>query len=270
MCILFIAINQHPDYPLVIAANRDEFHARQTQAMHWWQDTNPLAAKGLLAGKDLEANGTWLGVTDSGQFAALTNYRQLPLKQGEFQSRGALPLKALSESTNNIEKYLNDHADNYQGFNLLYGNAQNLVCFDSIKQKFTPISTGFHSVCNGSLDDVWPKMAKGEQALERYIREHKTLSHEALFALLQDTETAPEALLPNTGIGLEWEKMLSAIFIKSESYGTRSSCVLTQSNTGEIKVSEQIYSTAGHCINKQSFNWQLKHAGEKIDRQKQK
>ena len=249
MCILFIALNQHPQYPLVIAANRDEFHQRETQSMHWWPD------KKILAGKDLQANGTWLGLTKAGKFSALTNYRQLPLKEGDFRSRGELPLKALLSSNETMADYLKLHFSNYQGFNLLYGDYQALVCFDSILGKFTQLTSGFHSLCNGSLDDVWPKMAKGEKALEQYIHTHKRINHQDLLSLLQDTEQAPESLLPDTGIGKDWEKMLSSIKIQSPEYGTRSSCVITQDLSGKFEVLEATYRADGTISKQHTFSW---------------
>lgn len=251
MCILFIAVKQHPDYPLIIAANRDEFHARPTKEMHWWKGEN------LLAGKDTQAGGTWLAITNRGDISALTNYRKLPLVQGNFNSRGELPLKALRSSAAEINQHLTTEHRQYQGFNLLYGNSQGLMCFDSVKQQFTEIKSGFHSICNGSLDDIWPKMAQGEIALETYVTQNKAIEHNALLSILQNTQQAPDELLPDTGIGLDWERKLSAIKIKGPEYGTRSSCVYTQSTSGELTVTETSYDTLGQIVSTKEFNWQL-------------
>ena len=251
MCILFIAVKQHPRYPLIIAANRDEFHARPTEPMHWWP------TKSMLAGKDLQANGTWLSFSKSGRLAGLTNYRQLPLKEGNFVSRGELPLLALSASDRDLKNFLQAKSENYQGFNLLFGDQNTLTCFDSVRQKFTPLSSGFHSICNGALDDVWPKMARGEQALEHYIKAHHTVTHDALLSLLQDTQQAPDELLPDTGIGLAWEKTLSAIMIQGEEYGTRSSCIYTLSSAGSAEVTEITYSPQAEIVNREEFSWTI-------------
>ncbi|QOL25961.1 NRDE family protein [Thalassotalea sp. LPB0316] len=251
MCILFIAVNSHPNYPLIIAANRDEFHTRPTQAMSWWQERE------LLAGKDLQADGTWLAIRANGFLSALTNFRELPLKTGEFKSRGELPLLALEKTEQEVKAHLIKHSNAYQGFNLLFGNHQNLICFDSSKKQFTPLSQGFHSICNGSLDDKWPKMARGEQALEAYVNQHQEINHQALFDLLTDQQQAPDELLPETGIGLEWERTLSSIMIIGKEYGTRSSCVYTLSRQGHIAVSERTFSPTGECLNSLTFNWQI-------------
>lgn len=250
MCILFVALNQHPNYPLIIAANRDEFHERPTQEMHWWQQTE------ILAGKDLQGLGTWLGLTKNGHFSALTNYRKLPLKEGEFKSRGELVLKALTDPMESLVNHLDKQAAQYQGFNLLYGDQHGLVCFDSTKHQFTTLTSGFFSLCNGSLDDKWPKMAKGEQALEHYVTSNNDISHEELLMLLKDKEQASDDLLPSTGIGLEWERKLSAIFIQGDGYGTRSSCVITIDSKGKFKVTEITYSTNGLVEQSNTFQWQ--------------
>ncbi|WP_448213901.1 NRDE family protein [Colwellia sp. MEBiC06753] len=253
MCILFVSLNQHPNYPLVVVANRDEFHQRATDAMSWWQTPK------ILAGKDLVAGGTWLGLTENGRFAALTNYRQFPLKNDQaVASRGELVVKALT-ATNNAQflAQLQNDDQKYQGFNLLYGDAQGLVCIDNINQKVHQRSQGIFSLCNGALDDIWPKMAKGEQALEHYIANHEQLNHQELLTLLHDQQQAPQYLLPATGLSLDWEQKLSAIFIKGPEYGTRSSCIITLDNNQNMKVTEVCYCANGNVEQQANFQWQL-------------
>lgn len=252
MCILFVAMKQHPKYPLIIAANRDEFRNRSTAPMAWWQTPN------ILAGKDLEAGGTWLGITPRGKFSALTNYRQLP--QADIQSpksRGDLVLKALTKDNDQLSHYLTAHSNNYQGFNLLYGDSEALTCYDSINKRFTKFNQGFFSLCNGAVNDIWPKMAKGEQALEHYIKQNEQIEHQQLLALLMDSEQAPDDLLPKTGLPLDWEQKLSAIFIEGEEYGTRSSCVISLDNNGNIKVTEVTYPYDGKPNTALPFSWSI-------------
>lgn len=252
MCILFVAMKQHPDYPLIIAANRDEFRSRPTAEMAWWKN------KDILAGQDLEANGTWLGLTSHGQFSALTNYRLIPAANIEIpHSRGDLVLKALEYSKTDLESYLKATPNKYQGFNLLYGNAEQLSCFDNINFQFKHFTHGFFSLSNGAINDIWPKMAKGEQALENYVKQSGDIEHKALLNLLKDNTKAPENLLPKTGLSLDWEQKLSSIFIEGKEYGTRSSCVITLNSHNEIKVTEVSYSTMGTITSQQQFNWQL-------------
>ena len=259
MCILFIALHQHPKYPLIIAANRDEFRQRPTAAMHWWQAPAVNNELPLLAGKDLNAGGTWMAIARSGKFAALTNFRQLPIdKSRQYTSRGELVLKAHQLVKTDLTQWLSEQHSQYQGFNLLYGDQHALTCFDSVNQKFTEIKKGFLSLCNGALGDIWPKMARGEQAIENYITTHqsKEIKHQDLLNLLQDKQPAPDHLLPQTGLSYEWEKQLSAIFIQGEEYGTRSSCIYTLRFDGVAEVTEVTYNTNGGIDSQVGFNWQ--------------
>jgi len=249
MCILFIAIEQHPKYPLIICANRDEFHQRPTQAMHVWQQPK------ILAGKDLQAGGTWLGLTKEGKFAALTNFRKLPLSEGVKKSRGDLVLQALTKTNSNIDinKELAQHAKQYHGYNLIHGSLSQLSCYDSINNQSHKLSTGVHSICNGALDDIWPKMANGEQLLKDAISQKGNLSIDALFSLMSNDKQALPELLPSTGLSEEWEQLLSAIFIVSPTYGTRSTSIIMQDIEGNVDVYDRSYEPSGECIGEQYF-----------------
>ncbi len=254
MCILFFAINQHPQYPVVICANRDEFHQRPTQAMHLWSQPE------ILAGKDLQAGGTWLGINQNGSFAALTNYRQGGKLDPMKKSRGDLVLNALKENRttsaeqNSFLKELITTAEQYNGYNLVYGPLNNLQCFDSINQKAQTLSNGFHSICNGALDDIWPKMALGQQKLAQLIKHSDELSIEQLFILMTDQSQAQPKQLPQTGIPTEFEQLLSSIFIVSPQYGTRSTTIITLSTLNNIEVYERSYNQDGCVVAQQSFS----------------
>ena len=148
MCILFIAIEQHPDYPVIICANRDEFHQRPTQKMHWWQQQN------ILAGKDLQAGGSWLGLSREGDFSALTNFRRPSSFDQHKRSRGDLVLQALHNDSHKTQQILLQSSQQYNDFNLVFGPLNKLQAFDSVNQKFVTLTPGFHSVSNGALDDI--------------------------------------------------------------------------------------------------------------------
>lgn len=248
MCILFIAINQHKDYPLIVAANRDEFHQRPTKSAYFWPENNKL-----LAGQDLQAGGTWLGMSPSGEFAAITNIRDPKNNNPNAKSRGELVLLALQDNSPIDTPWLVKHGDQYNAFNLIYSRDNKLYCFNSANQQHLHLKSGFHAICNGAMNDVWPKMTKGEQLLEQLISEQQPLHAEHLFAIMQDSTQAPDELLPNTGVGIEWEKLLSSIFITSPTYGTRSTSVLLQHQSGSIDFSEQSYTSDGAIFNKQQF-----------------
>jgi uncharacterized protein with NRDE domain len=258
MCILFFALRQHPQYPVIICANRDEFHQRPTQKMSFWQQPK------ILAGKDLQAGGTWLGLTPEGQFSALTNYRQ-PLvehaqKNQQKLSRGDLVLQALTDTHDTLTTRLPEIAKQYNGFNLVFGPLDNLNSYDSVNQIFRPLKPGFHSICNGALDDIWPKMALGQQKLEHLITENNNknpyhaLDIDALFNLMQSSTQASPEHLPDTGITPSKEQMLSAIFIVSPFYGTRTTSIITQDIKGQIEVYDRTYTPSGQCSDMQKFD----------------
>lgn len=243
MCILFIAVEQHLDYPLIICANRDEFHQRPTQAIHWWENEN------LLAGKDLQAGGTWLGINQHGRFSALTNFRQPQQHDVNKRSRGELVVNAIKHTNESTTQQLRENAAQYNGFNLVFGDLDNLYAFDSVNQTLKNIDKGFHSVCNGALDDIWPKMSSGIQHLEQLTAE-KTINIEKLFSLMSNQNTITEEHLPETGIGKVWEKLLSSIFIVSPDYGTRSTTIILQTKDDNIDVHDRTYDPLGKVTGK--------------------
>ena len=240
MCILFLAINQHPEHPLIICANRDEFYARPTLAAHFWSNKTHL-----LAGKDLKAGGSWLGINTNGQFAAITNIRTGSKQSSTKKSRGELVTLSLETESIIDLSWLKKHSDEYNPFNLIYGSLNHLKCYNSQIKQQVELSNGFHAISNGLLDDVWPKMAKGEQKLEKLVSSSKTINYDELFSILKDQTQAEDADLPDTGIALEWEKRLSAIFINSPEYGTRSSCILLLDKNNKIEFVEQAYNEQG-------------------------
>lgn len=248
MCILFLAINRHPKYPVIICANRDEFHQRSTQQMHQWQ-TPPI-----IAGKDLEAGGTWLGVNANGAFSALTNFRQSSEITPHKRSRGELVLKALTGEQQETENYMLESLGQYHGYNLVYGPLTSLKCFDSINQKFHEITDGFHSVSNGAFDDIWPKMAHGQALLESAVSTDPELNIDNLFEIMRNNQQSKESELPNTGIEKDWEQLLSSIFIVSPEYGTRSTSIITLDTDQNIKVYERSYDNTGQTTQAESFS----------------
>lgn len=257
MCILFFAIEQHPKYPLIICANRDEFHQRSTQAMHWWPTRKNKS--NILAGKDLQAGGTWLGLNAQGKFSALTNFRQPQSFDNEKQSRGDLVLQALNMNNNDITDLLTKSAKNYNAFNLVFGKLGELCCFDSTTNKLLALTPGFHSLCNGALDDIWPKMALGESKLTETIHHSSegTLNINELFTIMQDNQQASLKSLPKTGLSVDFEQLLSSIFIVSHNYGTRTTNIITQDNDGNISIYDRSFNEHGKCFKKQNFSIKL-------------
>jgi uncharacterized protein with NRDE domain len=234
MCILFIAIEAHVDYPLIVCANRDEFHHRSTEPAYRWPTT-----PAIIAGQDKQAGGTWLGINEQGQFAGLTNIRSIEQQDG-VRSRGELVVDALTKQHIN-NQWLAEHSVNYNPFNLVFEQHNQLHCFNSKTLITTPLTTGFHAMSNGALDDIWPKMAKGQQQLQSYIRQMQSPCVDQLLAIMRDTTQPRDQDLPLTGLSLEWERRLSSIFIQHDEYGTRSTSIVLRHRNGNVQFTEVRY-----------------------------
>ena len=240
MCLIAFAW-QMSGRPLLLLGNRDEFHPRATRPAGFW---NEEGHPQLLAGKDLEAGGTWLGVTRSGRFAALTNIRSPAARRGP-RSRGDLVRDYLTGRLS-PEAYLTDITQNlgdYAGFNLLVGTMQELWFLNSDEAQPRPLEPGVYGLSNASLNDPWPKL----QALCRGLEERldSDCDSDELLELLKDSREYPDDQLPDSGVGLEWERRLSAAFILGEDYGTRASSLLAIDADGSITFVEQGFGPNG-------------------------
>lgn len=252
MCLILFAYNVHPDYKLVVASNRDEFYQRPTAHAHFWEDDVEI-----LAGRDLEKMGTWMGITKNGRFAALTNYRDPnEMTQGK-RSRGELVSNALKYNGDIIEymKSLARNNDLYPGYNLLVGDGKNLYYYSNVEQELKKLTPGIYGVSNHLLNTEWPKVQMGKAGLTEIITTKNTDLVEPLLTLLQKADQAPDEKLPKTGVSLELERMLSPMFIKSEGYGTRSSTVMLMSDQ-EIHYVERVFSN--NEVNTQKYIIELK------------
>lgn len=248
MCILFIAVEQREDYPLIICANRDEFHKRPTKEAHFWDDFPQI-----LAGRDMEAGGSWLGINQSGYFAAITNLRTGKPQSKDKKSRGELVTFFLTEPLSIDESWLTKHAALYNPFNLIFGKLDNLYCFNSENGQSTKLTPGFYAISNGEMGDNWPKMQKGLKNLESLVNSNEALVLESILPVLNDQTRADDTELPSTGIPLEWEQLLSSIFICTEEYGTRSSSILLNKKGATSQFIEVQYNTKGEKVNENNF-----------------
>ena len=238
MCLLLLALHADPDYKLVIAANRDEYYDRLTLQAAFWQDV-----PGLLAGRDLRAGGTWLGITTRGRIAAITNYRDPTAIKSHAPSRGNLVSNFLlgRDSPRDYLGRLMQEAHQYNGFNLIIGKIDELYWYSNRGGKARTLSPGIYGLSNSLLNTPWPKVAKGKRAMERVLSAGKGQPHEALFHVLLDRSIPGDKRLPDTGVGLEWERILSPIFIMSPTYGTRSSTVLSIDHTNRVTFIERTF-----------------------------
>ncbi|HKK45681.1 MAG TPA: NRDE family protein [Balneolaceae bacterium] len=235
MCLIVFSYKQHPDYDLVFAANRDENHNRPTRPAQFWDDHPDL-----LAGKDLKAGGTWMGITKEGAFSALTNYRDPSIQKENPPSRGHLVLDYLIESRSPASylQQVDKKADRYMGFNLLTGSPNQLGYYSNQERTIKILEPGLYGLSNHLLDTPWPKVNNAKTQLDTIIKDKNT-SEEALFSLLADEQKANDNQLPNTGIPKEIEKKVSSIFIKSDGYGTRCSTILLIGKGGQVTFAER-------------------------------
>lgn len=240
MCLIVFAWQPQGAMPLRLAANRDEFYARPSAALSEWQE-----APGVFAGRDLQAGGTWLGVTAEGRFAALTNIRDPGQKIGP-RSRGELTadyLRGQAAPQVYLETLMARAAD-YAGFNLLLGDATQLWYFNSQERQAHRLQAGVYGLSNAGLDTPWPKLLLARSTLQARLDG----ADEELLALLADHSQPAEHLLPDTGIGLATERLLSSVFIASAAYGTRASTVLNLGQDGHWNIVERSFGPHGAVL----------------------
>ena len=243
MCLIVVAWRARADLPLVVAANRDEWRERAAEPAHWWPHHPEI-----LAGRDLQAGGTWMGVTRSGRFAAVTNYRDPSEKRSTARSRGELVTEFLlgADSPARFLSRLSGRAREYNGFNLVLGDGESLFYYGSREGEPRAIEAGVHGLSNHLLDEPWPKVVRGRAQMEPALASHDPAP--ALFEMLSDTAIAADAELPATGVGIEWERRLASALITGADYGTRASTVLTISALGEAAMEERTLDASGHPV----------------------
>ena len=253
MCLAVIALSAHPRYALVLAANRDEFHARAAAPAAWGDDDS---FRDILAGRDLAAGGTWLGVHRNGRFAFVTNVRQGTGRDPAARSRGELVPKVL-HSTGSLRDAFTAIAHEgsaYNGFNLLAADASGALWVSNRVAGIREVEAGIHGLSNAALDTPWPKVERTKAALAQWVaRGSEDL--DVLFAALADRRGAPDADLPATGVTLERERALAAPFIVGDDYGTRCSTVLVIGRDGGVRFEERSFGPSGvpSCVRVKSF-----------------
>lgn len=252
MCLIVFAWRAHPRYPLVVAANRDEYLSRPSSPAHWWTD-----APDLLAGRDLEAGGTWMGLSRSGRFAALTNYRDPSRHVEGAPSRGVLVREALEAElpATRVLQGLGAECSRYAGFNLLVGDGSTLAVLESTNGTVRALEPGIYGLSNHLLDSPWPKLLKTRAGLADLLGAGRAEGHvdaldehalsQGLLALMRDPRPAADPHLPATGVSLEWERWLSPAFIRAPGYGTRCTSVVVQHDDGRIRFDEWTWDAHG-------------------------
>ncbi len=240
MCVIYLALNTHNDYPLILLANRDEFYTRPSKAAGYWDDF-----PNIYGGRDLQGGGTWLGVADTGRFAAVTNYRDPSAPHG-MRSRGELAAEFLrcDQSAQQYLENIYSRSKDYSGFNLLVGEfTQDRAEVHYLSNRGDDprqLSPGIYGLSNNLLNTPWPKVVKGKLRFAELLQSGET-SNENFFDILSDESLALDEDLPSTGIPYEAEKAISAIFIKTPDYGTRCSTVLRFSRNAEWRFEERVF-----------------------------
>ncbi|MDO6441232.1 NRDE family protein [Marinobacter sp. 2_MG-2023] len=256
MCLIAFSIGQSARFPLVVAANRDEFFRRPTAPLDWWETES---GERILAGRDLQSGGTWLAVSPEGRVAAVTNVREGTPEAGQA-SRGELPLRALIEAESQLQGSLENTAARYAGFNLVsLGEAGGWYFSNRDAHPGRAIHRGIYGLSNHLLQTPWPKLLRLREAVGRTIKSagnHARDLHTDLARLLKDTTPAPDHLLPDTGINLDTERFLSSPFITGAEYGTRATTVVSVSHIGEVRVTEQSWGPEGRPEEHREFHWQ--------------
>lgn len=235
MCLILFANQVHPNYPLIVVANRDESYPRPTAAADWWDDN-------LLAGKDLKSGGTWMGITKTGRFAALTNFRDGFNVRKNVISRGELVKNYLTQRVSSLPylQQIQQDKDKYNGFSLLVGDAQGLHYYSNKGGRPYLIPAGIHGLSNSFLDVAWPKVEHGKAGLTHLVSS-TIFDVEAAFQLMQNRTIANDEDLPQTNIPLFWERLLSSMYIQHDNYGTRCTTLILIDKIGNVLFEERSY-----------------------------
>jgi len=251
MCLILVAWRAHPRYPCVVAANRDEYFGRPTAEADWWPKPS-----GVLAGRDLQAGGTWLGVSRSGRFAALTNFRDPAAASRNAPSRGALVTAFLENSWATGEGLgeIAQRGERCNPFNVLCSDGETLGIYESTTGQARVLEPGVYALSNHLLDTPWPKVRQAKSRLTEALDELPQSA--AMLDLLRDSEPAVDADLPRTGVSLELERMLSSAFVSGEEYGTRCSTIVTTDSGGKIDFSEWTWDPSGEPAGMTRYQFQ--------------
>lgn len=249
MCLAILASNILSDWPLIVLANRDELHTRPTLPASPWSDVTTI-----LAGRDLSAGGTWLGITTQGRVALLTNFREPGQHNAQAPSRGQLTDGFLrgEDAPYSYARSLQEREHRYNGFNLLLADSSGLwYCSNRGPGNIQQIQKGVVGISNASLNTPWPKLTRTQAAVSEhltFVGASGTPSAASLFDIMQDTRSAATEELPDTGVGPEREKLLSSPFIKNERYGTRCTTLILKRSDGMVRFHEKRFDAQGVIV----------------------
>ena len=245
MCLILFSYELHPDYRLILAANRDEFYRRPTASLDYWPDHPDV-----LAGRDLKGNGTWLGTTRSGRLAAITNYREPAAHMQNAPSRGIL-IRDFLTGNSSPEQYLkavSKKSEAYNGFNLIAGDPSGFYYYSNRATRVRQLRPGLYGISNHLIDTAWPKIQRGKDLLKGQLSGREKIDIEKIWEILADRSLPADTALPDTGVGLQWERILAPLFISSPDYGTRSSSIVLMEYSGQVTFMERTYVNAANAV----------------------
>jgi uncharacterized protein with NRDE domain len=253
MCLILFSYRTHPSFDLILAANRDEYYERPSEPPAFWAE-----APFLLAGRDLVAGGTWLGITKTGKLAAITNFRDPSSMMKTAPSRGRVVIDYLLGDTPPGEYLLQvrNRASDYNGFNLLVGDRESLFWYSNRDGGIHRLVEGVYGISNRLLDTPWPKVVRGKELMTPVLNSEAP-SMDELFRILEDNSLPAPELLPSTGVTPEWERILSPIFIRSTSYGTRSSTLILIGKDGHVLFVDRTFNADPNHMEERRFEFDL-------------
>jgi len=256
MCLIVFAVDQHPQYKLVLAANRDEFFNRPTLEADFWPENNSI-----LSGRDIQSKGTWLGINKNGRFIAITNFRDPQKNNPKAISRGELSYQYLiqDEGVTPFLNILSKQRQFYNGFNLLLSDDgfDTIFHYSNVTNRSTKIESGIHGLSNHLLDTVWPKVRYGKNGISKIIQS-KTIKTNDLIELLKNDAVASDNLLPKTGISFDLEKKLSPVFISMNGYGTRCTTAILVDRNNDLTFHEVTYDEKRQPIGEKRYTMKIK------------
>jgi len=257
MCLILFAHKAHPTYPLILAANRDEAYARPAARPAFWED-HP----GIYGGRDLDRGGSWLAMTRTGKIAAVTNYRNALAARDAPRSRGDLVKDYLAGDIDAVAylKSVEGRGELYNGFILIAGDLDALHWLSNRGPGAARIPPGVHGLSNHLLNTPWPKIERSKRALESLLDADEVALTAGLFRILADCSVAADHELPDTGVGLQRERELSANFISGERYGTRASTVVLVGSDGEATFMERAFGPHGLPLGETARRFKLETA----------
>lgn len=249
MCLVVLGIGQHPDYPLILAANRDEFHERPAQAAHWWPDQPDI-----LGGRDLQAGGTWLALHKNGRFATVTNFRDAEPPSPKHRSRGHLATGFLESNSSPNEYLAGIDGDAYAGFNLIVGTASDVGYLSNREDCTRELPPGTYGLSNALLDGPWHKVESCKKNLSSMLAAN-AINETNLMRLMNDREKAPVAEVEPGRLDFAKAHAITAPFIVMPDYGTRCTTVVLAGTDGHWHFAERRFDPVGAITGESRFTF---------------